>query len=99
MNARYPNPDIEAANDISTYPRSTGTKRMFEDNRGSVTMIATQRETAGACAGSGNAAALGEADWLSLAAAPTFAITALLTGFFMSAGRICSARPRKVRHC
>jgi hypothetical protein len=43
-------------------------------------MIATQRETAGACAGSGNAAAIGAADWLSLAAAPTFAIMALLTG-------------------
>ncbi len=43
-------------------------------------MIATQRETAGACAGSGSAAALGAADWLCLAAAPTFAIMALLTG-------------------
>jgi hypothetical protein len=49
-------------------------------------MIATQgetagqRETAGACAGSGNAPALGPADRLSLAAAPTFAIMALLTG-------------------
>ncbi len=29
---------------------------------------------------SGNAAALGVADWLSLAAAPSFAIMALLTG-------------------
>jgi hypothetical protein len=29
----------------------------------------------------GNAAALGAADWLGLAAAPTFAIMALLTGF------------------
>ena len=38
-----------------------------------------QRETAGACAGNGDAAALGAADWLSLAAAPTFAIMALLT--------------------
>ena len=40
----------------------------------------------GGCAGgairsdSGNAAALGAADWLCLAAAPTFAIMALLTG-------------------
>ncbi len=42
--------------------------------------MATQREMAPACAGSGNAAALGAADWLSLAAAPTFAIMALLTG-------------------
>ena len=38
-------------------------------------MIATQHETAGACAGSGKAA-----DWLCLAAAPTFAFMALLTG-------------------
>lgn len=30
--------------------------------------------------GDGNAAALGSADWLHLAAAPTFAIMALLTG-------------------
>lgn len=43
-------------------------------------MIAIQRETAGGSAGSGNAAALGAADWLCLAAAPTFAIMALLTG-------------------
>jgi hypothetical protein len=37
-------------------------------------------EAARACAGSGNAAAFGAADRLSLAAAPTFAIMALLTG-------------------
>ena len=80
MNVHYPNLDVEAANDISTSPRSTGTKRMFEDSRGSAAMIAAQRETAGGCAGSGNAAAFGAADWLSLAAAPTFAIMALLTG-------------------
>jgi hypothetical protein len=43
-------------------------------------MIAMQRETAGACPGGGNAAALGAADWLCLPAAPTFAIMALLTG-------------------
>ena len=41
-------------------------------------MIAAQHETAGAA--SGDAAALGAADWLCLAAAPTFAIMALLTG-------------------
>jgi hypothetical protein len=59
-------------------PRSDGTKKMFEDSPGSATMIATQRETAGGSAGSG--AAFGAADWLCLAAAPTFAIMALLTG-------------------
>ena len=41
--------------------------------------IATEREAAGAPAGSGHASILGAADWLSLAAAPTFAIMALLT--------------------
>ena len=43
-------------------------------------MIATQRETAVARAGSGNTTVPGAADWLYLAAAPTFAIMALLTG-------------------
>ena len=42
-------------------------------------MIAARHE-AGAYAGGGNVAAFGTADWLSLAAAPTFAIMALLTG-------------------
>src|SRR5262245_49615298 len=42
--------------------------------------IATPRETAGASAGSGNADAFGAADCLCLAAAPAFAIMALLTG-------------------
>jgi hypothetical protein len=42
--------------------------------------IATQRETAGRSAGSDNAAAFGAADWLSLAAAPTFAVMALGAG-------------------
>ena len=57
-------------------------------------MIATQHETADARAGSGNAAALGAAGWLSLAAAPTFAIMALLT--VVGGGpsdRLCAAMP------
>jgi hypothetical protein len=49
-------------------------------------MIATQRGTAGACAGSGHEVPLGAADWLSLAAAPTFAIMALLTGVLGGGG-------------
>ena len=46
----------------------------------------------------GNAAALGTADWLCLAAAPTFAIMALLTGV-LGGGRpdmLCSAA--QMRH-
>jgi uncharacterized membrane protein YeiH len=44
---------------------------------------------------SGNAAALGAADWLSLAAAPTFAIMALLTGVLGGGplDMLCSASP------
>ena|SRR5215813_15498064 len=41
--------------------------------------MATQRETAGAYVGGGVAAAGGAAGWLHLAAAPTFAVMALLT--------------------
>ena len=56
-------------------------------------MIVTRPETMGACAESGNAAAFGAADWLCLAAAPTFAMMALLTGV-LGAGApdmLCSA--------
>jgi hypothetical protein len=42
-------------------------------------MIAVQQESANICAESVKAVALGAADWLCLAAAPTFAIMALLT--------------------
>jgi hypothetical protein len=66
--------------DIPMSPRSTGTATAFEDNRESAPTIAVQLETAGARAESGNVPALGAADWLALAAAPTFAIMALLTG-------------------
>jgi hypothetical protein len=41
---------------------------------------AIERDSAGACAESGNNARLGATDWLSLVAAPTFAIMAALTG-------------------
>ncbi|RWM23932.1 MAG: hypothetical protein EOR73_01290 [Mesorhizobium sp.] len=40
---------------------------------------------------SGNVAPRGAADWLSLAAAPTFAIMALLTAVTADADMICSA--------
>jgi hypothetical protein len=47
----------------------------------------SENDTAGGASGairgeSGNAATLGAAEWLCLAAAPTFAIMALLTGVF-----------------
>lgn len=43
-------------------------------------MIITRPETVGTRTEGGKAAAFGVADWLSLAAAPTFAMMALLTG-------------------
>ena len=46
---------------------------------------------ADACAGSGNATARGVADWLSLAAAPTFAFMALLTVLGGGPDGLCSA--------
>jgi hypothetical protein len=58
-------------------------------------MIATQRETAGGSAASRGATAFDAADLLSLAAAPTFAIMALLTGV-LGGGPLdvlCSAAP------
>jgi hypothetical protein len=82
-----------AADDVWTSPRSAGTKKMLQDSRGSATMIATQRETGDGSAGSGSAAALSAADWLCLAAAPTFAIMAQLTGVLGGgpAYMLCSA--------
>jgi hypothetical protein len=56
-------------------------------------MSAIQREILGAGAGTGGAVARGAADWLCLAAAPTFAIMALLTGVYGggSPDMLCSA--------
>ncbi|AJD40173.1 hypothetical protein C9413_20170 [Rhizobium sp. SEMIA 4085] len=54
-------------------------------------MIAARRETLGSSGESGNLAALGFADWLSLAAAPTFAVMAVLTSVSGGTDMICSA--------
>jgi hypothetical protein len=56
-------------------------------------MITTQLETSGGRSDGGNPAAFGAADWLCLAAAPTFAIMALLTGALSSGAPdiLCSA--------
>lgn len=50
-----------------------------------------QPESAGASDGCAGATALGAADWLSLAAAPTFAIMALLTLLGGAPDMMCSA--------
>jgi hypothetical protein len=62
------------------FPRSTETKPISAHRRGFATMIATRREAAGGRAGNVDATGRGAVHWLSLAAAPTFAIMALLTG-------------------
>ena len=75
------------------FPRSTGTKPIFAHRRGFATTIATRREAAGGRAGNVDAAGRSAIHWLGLAAAPTFAIMALLTGV-VGAGApdvLCSA--------
>lgn len=76
MKAVHPKHDSAEAHDIFTSSGSTGPKNL--ENRGCTSIIASQRETASIPAGGCNTAALRAADWLSLAAAPTFAIMALL---------------------
>jgi hypothetical protein len=63
-------------------PRSTTTKPIFAHRRGFATMIATPRPDAGGCTGDVDATGGGAVHWLGLAAAPTFATMALLTGVF-----------------
>jgi hypothetical protein len=65
-------------------------KSLPQASRKSVPTSTVDRESAGAC---GDGAALDAADWLCLAAAPTFAAMALLTGV-QSSGQpdiFCSA--------
>jgi hypothetical protein len=45
-------------------------------------IVTARRGSADACVGGGREAALGAADWLGLAAAPSFAMMALLTVVF-----------------
>ena len=59
---------------------ATGTK-VFERGAGSGTTTATQRGTAAAFTARSKASTLSATDWLALAATPTFAVMALLTGF------------------
>jgi hypothetical protein len=62
------------------FPRPIATKPIFARRRGFATMIATRREDLCGRTGSVEATGRGAVHWLGLAAAPTFAIMALLTG-------------------
>ena len=67
-------------------------RRALSASRGSIAMAAVQHESAGGCPGSTRARPRSAADWLGLAAAPTFAIMALLTGLFGAApDALCAA--------
>ena len=68
------------------FPRSPATQPMSTHRRGLATRIATRREAAGGRAGNVDAAGRGAVHWLSLAAAPTFAVMALLTGVIGASG-------------
>jgi hypothetical protein len=84
MHAPDTNLGMGAMEDIWTSPLQAVANPMI---------VAAPRETAGACAGDGDTAALGAADWLTLAAAPTFAMMALLTGVFGGpADLLCAAQ-------
>jgi hypothetical protein len=69
---------VDFSGGVDAWARSERGKKMFDASRGSGVMTTARRKTAGG--GSGKAVALGAADWLSLAAAPTFVTMALLTG-------------------
>jgi hypothetical protein len=60
---------------------------------GDIAMMANERETVGICAARRHAPGLGITDWLALAAAPTFAVMALLTGVLgdTASDMVCSA--------
>jgi hypothetical protein len=74
---------------LSGVASDSGTNQQIGD----IAMMATERETAGICAASRHAPGLGITDWLALAAAPTFAVMALLTGVLgdTAPDMVCSA--------
>ena len=77
------------------FARPTGTKPIFAHRRGFATRIAIRREDACGHAGNVDPPGRGAVHWLGLAAAPTFAIMALLTGALGggSPDVLCSAAP------
>jgi hypothetical protein len=93
MKTLGPNFDIQETDAIWTSPCPADTKTMGQDSRGSVARIAGRHATANGSAGRGLAVALSAADWLCLAATPTFAIMALVTGFLGGGhpSMLCSA--------
>lgn len=68
---------------------------MSGNTHGSAAIIATRNELARARSEGGKPAAYAAADWLCLAATPTFAIMALLTWAFggSAASMLCGAAP------
>ena len=86
MNALFANRDVEKADDGSTSFSSTGTKN--QDDRGRAPIITSHSDAPGSFGGAGDTVARGAADWVSLAAAPTFAIMALLVSASPESSRL-----------
>jgi hypothetical protein len=76
--APHLNRDVSNVDDGLTSCCATSTKN--QDDRRCDNMIASDHQSSSNSAGRGNPASLGAADWVSLAAAPTFIIMALLVG-------------------
>jgi hypothetical protein len=76
MNAPYPEHKSEKADDNLTSSGSTDTSSLRD--RGCATEVASYRKGVRNSTGTGKTAVLDTADLLSLAAAPTFALMALL---------------------
>ncbi len=79
-------------NDVQTHQRWLDAPLEMLEGKKELARCSEQSETNGACAGSGNVAALPAVDWLCLAATPTLAIVALLIGVLGGAPTdVCSA--------
>jgi hypothetical protein len=78
INAPHPNANLNETDNASMFSSSTGRKESAPGDRRYVTMTTIDHDDAGGSEGCGKATALHGADWLALAAAPTFAIIAVL---------------------
>jgi hypothetical protein len=93
MDALDVDPAVAAVGDVLISPRAAGTTGRPQPNCGPDMMRATEPEAVGIFAAARHAIGPDAADWLCLAAAPTFAIMAVLTCARGSGGprMLCSA--------
>jgi hypothetical protein len=93
MDALDVDPAVAAVDDVLISRRAAGTARTSRTAGGSAVVGTTDAEAVGVVAAARRVIGLGAADWLCLAAAPTFAIMALLTCVLGSSAprMLCSA--------